>query len=461
MNEEIQIVGRTGYENQTIVHPVGLFFLIVLGLCVMFFQRRWSLLPLLIMACVVSTAQRIVIAGMDFDFLRIMVLFGLTRLFFRKEYTCFIWRPLDVAIVFWTLSSMFFFILRQGDFATVVNRLGFAFDAFGMYFLFRCQIRNWEDIESIIFGAVLLSIPTMIFFIIEQATGKNIFSMFGGVPEITEIREGRIRCQGSFSHSIIAGCFWASLLPLFAGYWWKSSRHRFLTVTGTVASLIIIVCTASSTPIMGVLAAMIGGFFFFLRYRVRAIRWAVLLTLIALHMMMNIPIWHLVSRVGAVGGSTGWHRYNLINQTILNFRQWWFDGCSGNVVEGWGVYAGDVTNQYLLEGIKGGFFTLCCFVAIIIFAFREVGMLWRLQVRNPYRLMMVWLLGVSLFVHCTNFIGVAYFGQIWILWYMVLAMIGSLSAQAICFDVKNHTTCALPKRRPCRNQLIYRVGNNV
>ena len=41
---------------------------------------------------------------------------------------------------------------------------------------------------------------------------------------------------------------------------------------------------------------------------------------------------------------------------------------------------------------------------------------------------MAWALGVSLFIHCVIFIGVSYFGQSMMLWYLMLAMIGSLSA---------------------------------
>jgi hypothetical protein len=142
---------------------------------------------------------------------------------------------------------------------------------------------------------------------------------------------------------------------------------------------------------------------------------------------MKAPVWHLVSRVSAVGGSTGWHRFILIDQTINNFGDWWLTGCSIYTVATWGIWAGDVTNQYILMGVKGGFLTFILFIVLIAIAFREVGILWRLHSRNSYRLAVSWALGVSLFVHCTMFIGVSYFGQILIIWYLLLAMIGSLS----------------------------------
>ena len=458
MNGEMQVVGISEYSGQTTVHPLGLAFVLILGLCILFLPRRWSGLPLLVMACFVSSAQRIVIAGADFDFLRIMVLFGVIRLILRKEYRCFVWRPLDTSMVLWTISSMVFNVLQLGTISTIMNRFGFAFDVFGMYFLFRCLVQGWQDVDINIKGALLISLPLAVLFLLENRTGRNLFSIFGGVPEITAVREGRLRCQGAFSHPILAGCFWASLIPLFAAYWWKSSKYRTWVITGIITSTIIVLCSASSTPVMGVFSAIIGGLFFYFRYQMRLVRWCILLTLITLHMVMNAPVWHLICRVSAVGGSTGWHRYNLIDQAINHFDEWWFSGCSGYAVASWGIHAGDVTNQYILEGVRAGFLTMCTFVAIIVIAFRELGRLGRLQKRNPYQLALSWALGVSLFVHCTNFVGVAYFGQIWILWYLLLAMIGSLSVQTASLTIQAiHPSVSVQQKSHLQNQLTCRV----
>ncbi len=433
MVEEVYIIGDTAYAGHTTVHPLAICTVIVLGISVLFLPRRWSVFPILFMTCFISSAQRIVIAGMDFDFLRIMVLFGVMRLLLRKEYIGFVWKSLDSMVALWVASSVFFFILREGTFGAVINRLGFAFDVFGMYFLFRCLIRSWIDIDRIILSVILISIPVMIFFLLEHGSGRNLFSIFGGVPEITEIRGERLRCQGAFSHPILAGCFWALLMPLIAAYWWKSARDRMIAVIGIIASCIVVICSASSTPVMGVLSAVIGGCFFFLRKYMRFVCMGVILTLIALHLVMNGPVWGLIARIHSVGGSTGWHRYNLINQAIININDWWFSGCSGYTVASWGIHAGDVTNQYVLEGVKGGLITMVLFIAVILTAFRDVGRLCRFQSNHTYQLALSWALGVILFVHCSNFIGVSYFGQIWILWYLLLGMIGSMS----CKKVKN------------------------
>ncbi len=431
MDDVSFVVGTAAYENQTIVHPLGVFAVIVAGLFVLFLQRRWAPLPIIAIACFVSLAQRIVIAGLDFDFLRIVILFGIARVALRKEYLGFAWKPIDKAVLLCTISLSFFYVVHYASFGAVVNRMGVSLNILGTYFLFRCWIRTWTDLDRVILGCIWISIPEAILFLVENQTGRNWFSVFGGVLEVTEIRQGRLRCQGPFTHPILAGCFWSSVIPLAASRWWKPSLgSKLMALIGVFAALTIVICSASSTPVLGTLAAMVGAGFFFLRRHMRAVRWTLLLTLIGLHIVMQGPVWHLIARVSAVGGSTGWHRYNLINQTIVNIRQWWFSGVSTHVIESWGVWAGDVTNHYIAIAVNGGVVTLVLFIAILTFAFGAVGRAWRSQARKPYLTALSWALGVSLFVHCTNFIGITYFGQTFVILYLVLAMIGSMSVAA-------------------------------
>jgi len=389
--------------------------------------RTWAVLPMLVMACFVSSAQRFVIATLDFDFLRILVLFGALRVLVQHEAAGFRWCRLDTAVILWGLSSALFYTVRLGTVAAFVNRLGFCFDAIGMYLLFRCLIRSWQDLDGVVRGFLWISIPLAALFLVERATGRNMFSIFGGVPEITAIREGRLRCQGAYAHAILAGCFWAPILPLLVVRWWKSSQDRVWAVGGSMAALIIIYCCASSTPVLSALSGIVGGGMFWFRRQMKIIRWGVLGVLVTLHVAMNAPVWHLIARVSAVGGSTGYHRYRLIDQTIRHFMDWCVMGCSGHTVLSWGIWMGDVTNQYILEGVRGGFVTMCLFVYCIVLAFSNIGKLWRRQRPQSYKQKLAWALGVSLFAHCCSFIGVSYFGQINILWYMHLAIIGSLS----------------------------------
>lgn len=415
--------GQIGGE--TLIHPVGLAAVLILGIIMLSVPRRWAVLPMMLIACLIPSAQRLVVFGLDFTLLRIMVVFGMLRLLVRGESGRFEWKSIDKVMVFYALSAIFVFTLQVGTLGALVNRLGFAFDALGVYFLFRCLIRDWEDVDRVVLGTTLIAVVVALAFAFEYATRRNVFAVFGGVPSITSIRQGKLRCQGAFSHPILAGCFWASLVPLFAGQWWKGANGRFWAAVGVFSGLFIIGACHSSTPLFGMAAGGIGGLAYYWRRRMREIRWSVVLTLLALQAVMTMPVWHLIHRVSNLGGGgTGYHRYRLIDAFIRRFGEWWFLGTRSTAHWGWGLQ--DVTNQYVLEGVRGGLLTLILFIVVIVFAFRGVGRLWRVSSRDRYHLALSWVIGVSLFVHCMNFIGVSYFGQMYVTWYLTLAMIGSM-----------------------------------
>lgn len=423
--------GGLQWKDVTNIHPLGLTVVLILGMVMLFVPRRWTILPILIIACFISSVQKIVIFSLDFNLLRIMVVFGIVRIFIRGEYKSFTSKSLDKIVILWTISSFLIYTIRIGTVSAMVNRLGFAFDVFGMYFVFRCLVQNWQDIDRVILSCIFISIPVMAAFLYEQSTGHNIFSVFGGVPEMTVVREGRLRCQGAFSHAILAGCFWASLMPLVASQWWKSGKGKFWAITGLIATSTIIVCCASSTPVIGILTGILGGCMYYFRNYMRQIRWGFIISLITLHLVMRAPVWHLISRINVVGGSTGWHRFYLIDNAIKHFNEWWLLGIDSTLHWGPGMY--DITNQFVFEGIQGGIITLALFILVIVYGFMNVGQILKTVAGGFYRYAISWALGVSLFIHCMNFMSVSYFGEIYVAWYLLLALIGSLSVQPKTF----------------------------
>jgi hypothetical protein len=408
------------WSNQTTLHPLGLVAVVVLGCAVVSVRREWAIVPILIMACFVAGAQRLVVGSLDFSLLRIMVLFGWARVLARREFVGFRWQTLDWLILVWALCGTVAYTIQLASVNALVNRLGNAYDAVGMYFLFRWLIRGWRDVEHASLALSLISVPVLLAFVIERATGRNAFSVFGGVPLVTLVRDGRLRCQGAFSHPIMAGCFWAAALPLIASQsWYPEAKSRRLAILGSAGALGIIFLCSSSTPVMGVIFAAAGGVLFGARTRMRVLRWSALLAVVMLAVAMNKPVYHLMARVNLIGGSTGWHRYHLIDQAVEHFPEWAFAGTRSTAH--WGPGLQDITNQYLLEGIRGGAATLVLFLAILTVAFGAVGRLHRLAATQT-EAVSAWALGVVLFVHATSFMGVSYFGQINVLWYLSLAM---------------------------------------
>lgn len=413
------------WANQTELHPVGLAAVMVLGLVMLLVPRRYAIVPFLIMACFVASRQRIVVLTLDFNLLRVLVLFGWMRIFLRAETIGFVWKSLDTVLLLWAISSTAAYTLLYGTQEALINRLGFMFDAAGMYFLFRVLIRNWDDVFAIMHAVIIISIPVALAFLFEKQTGRNVFSIFGGVPEFTVIRQGTLRCQGAFAHPILAGCFWASLAPLIAACWWQNGTRRFISLLGLATSLVVVYTCASSTPMAALAVAGLGATMWPLRHWMRFIVLGLALSLVGLHFVMNAPVWHLISRIDLVGGSTGWHRYHLIDQAIRHFEEWWLLGTTSTADWGWGLL--DVTNQYVIEGVSGGILTLALFVSTLVVAFISVGRLWRSVRDDRAKAVFGWGLGVSLFVHTIVFLAVSYFGQIVMIWYLLLAVIGSLT----------------------------------
>ncbi len=435
--------GHADYVGQTTLHPLGLVLTLACGFAMLFLPRRYAIWPMILMACFVAPAQRVVVFSLNFTLLRLLVVFGWLRVLTRNEVTAFEWKTLDHVMIAYSGTRMFAFTVLWGTADALKNQLGVAFDTLGMYFLFRCLIREWDDITQTVRAFILVSIPVCLAFLAERASGKNAFAFFGGVPEVTMVRAGRLRCQGAFAHPILAGCFWAALMPLIAARWWTAARERLWAIVGLGTCGVIVICCASGTPVMAVMSGLTAGGFFVLRHHMRLVRWGIVLTLISLHLVMKAPVWHLVSRVDVVAGNTGYHRYMLIDQAIRRVGEWWLLGTTSTAHWFWG--AQDVTNQYVLEGAHGGLLTLALFIAAIVLAFRGVGWLWRAAGEHAGRAAMAWALGVSLFVHCMNFLGVSYFGQISFVWYLLLAMIGSVSPLA------GPVSAAAPQRsRRCR-----------
>jgi hypothetical protein len=412
------------FFNQTTLHPLGMAVVLVMGVLTLTLPRRYATFPILVVVCFIPTTQRWVLLGLDFTLLRTMVMFGWLRLMMRGEFKGARMHRIDYAVILFAVVGSAAYTLLRGDFSALVYRAGTSFDALGMYFLFRYLVRTWTDLDRFVSCTILISIPVAVCFLIEKNTGRNPFSIFGGVSEFTHIRDGRLRCRGAYSHPIHAGCFWAALVPLIAYKWHCGRKGRRDAVIGLVCAASIIISCASSTPVVGLAAAAGGMLLFRFRYFMHTIRWGVICMLVLLHLVMEQPVWHLLSRIDIAGGSTGWHRFYLVDQAIKRFGEWCLLGVESTAHWGHGLY--DVTNQYIVEGTRGGFLTLVFFCLIIGFAFAGVGRQVRINRSSKRVQYLAWALGVSLFVHAVNMVATSYFGGIMLGLYGTFGMVGAL-----------------------------------
>jgi len=402
--------------NQTTV-----IITIVLGILTFVIPKKSFLLPFILAACFLPADQRVLIFGLDFTPLRMLVLVGFFRTILWGERLTFKWNSFDKLVLVWAICGALIYIIQWANMRALIYKCGVLFDVIGLYWLFRINISSWGDIKLATKIFAVCSVVLAVFVGLEWATGTNPFAILGRVG--TAVREGRYRCQASFPHSIMLGLFWATLVPLFVGFA-RQDKSKLLFWSAMAASIFIVAATASSTPILTLLIVL----FLLCGYKWRqctvSAGWGILASLIALHIVMQAPVWHLISRISLVGGSTGWHRYILIDRAISHFGEWIFLGCRSTAH--WGRGLSDITNQYILEGVRGGFVTLALFLVLIYMALRTLLRL-SLQNQEHKQQFLAWCLFVAIFGHCIAFFGVSYFGQITVLWYMTLAMVGFLS----------------------------------
>jgi len=410
-------------------------FTLVMGLLTLFLPRRFAVFPLIVTACFITLGQVISVASLHFTMFRIIIFFGLIRIIIRKEAFSIRLHTIDKILIAYVITSATAYILlRSVSAEAFINQLGFIYNSLFLYILFRALIHDIDDIKIILKMLALVVIPLAVAMMIEKATGRNLFSIFGGVPEFTVIREGRLRCQGAFSHPILAGTFGATSLPFMVALWFWGGEKKWIAGLGVMSATIIAITSASSGPLLTYMMILIAMAMWRLRDYMRTVRWCFLLSLIGLHMVMKAPVWALIGKVSEViGMGGGWHRVMLIDAAISHFDEWWLLGTDYTrhwmpTGVSWSEEQADITNQFIAVGIDGGLIAVILFIALIVFCFKNIGTKLKEISSGEFPVKFaLWCMGVVMVGHLASFISVHYFDQIIVFWYLLLALITAVS----------------------------------
>jgi hypothetical protein len=367
-------------------------------------------------ACIVPPDQRIIIFDLDFTTIRFCILAAVLRLYLYGEVRRIKWNTFDKLFFAWAVAGAIIYIAQWRNMGSVIRKSGVLYDALGLYWIFRMSIRSWDDIHRVVKMFAISAIISGPLIIYERVSHVNLFSHLGRA--LTVYHRGRYRCEGPFPHYIMMGLFWVSVVPMFVSYF-AARRSQLLYALAAISALVCVVLSGSSTPLLAMIAIAFLGALWKFRIFGRLIALGAVAMISALHIVMNAPVWHLMSRVNVFYGSTGWHRFYLFDQFVKNIGEWFLLGCRS--VEHWGVYKGDVTNQYVLEGVRGGALTLAIFIIMMVQAVRITGICSIIS-RNRKTRILYWGFCVSILGHCVSFWGVSYFGQIMMLLFFTLTI---------------------------------------
>lgn len=416
-----------GSATETDILPVTFLLLVVASALILMLPRKYVALPFLFASLIIPLGQVVVVAGLHFHVFRILILAGWVRvvasgMLSDPQKAGFTVNSIDRAVIGWVVVNVIAFTLLSQDTAAFINRMGFAYTAMGAYFLARFLIRDGDDVDRVLKLFSYSCATLAVFMILEQQSGRNVFAIFGGVPELTGIRGDRIRAQGPFAHPIIAGTLGATLFPLFFGMLWWAKKSRMVSSIGMVAALVMTITSSSATPLLALAAGIAALLFWPFRNQMRPFRWGLVIMLVGLHMVMQAPVWALIARINVIGGSSD-HRYELVNRTILHFWDWWLLGARD--LESWGYLMHDTVNEYVGQAVNGGLLGLTLFITILVRCFRCIGLARKAAEKDPLLERGHWALGAWLFANVVAFFGNTYFDQTIVTWYVLLAMISA------------------------------------
>jgi len=368
-------------------------------------------------ACIIPQDQRIIIFDLDFTTIRFCIIFAILRLYFCNEVRRIKWNAFDKLFFTWVIVGAVVYSIQWHNMRAVIFKCGTLYDSLGLYWIFRMTIVSWGDIHRVVKMFAIFAVISAPLIMYERITHNNLFAHMGHVKGA--FHAGRFRCEGPFPHFIMMGLFWASLIPIFVSYF-VARRSKLFYTLASLSALVCVVLSASSTPYMTVVAIVFFGALWKYRRYGRLIVLGIGVATFALHVVMNSPVWHVVCNIKVFSGSTGWHRFILFDQFVKNIGEWFLLGCHG--VEHWGIFKGDITNQYVLEGVRGGAITLVIFIILVVQAVRITGIC-SMASRNRETRILYWGFCVSILGHCVSFWGVSYFGQIMMLLFFTMAIV--------------------------------------
>ncbi len=433
-----------GGASATLIHPLALLAMIA-GIGLILYLPRPKLIGCLIpLAILVPLSQQLYVAGVHVFVLRALVLTGIGRMLWtglasKNRVLPYGFTIVDKLFLFWALSRAAAVVLLYKEMGAVTNQAGFLWDSLGGYFLMRFALRDKDDVARCIRALAGVACLLALTMANEKLRNQNVFGFLGGTPIIPTVRDGAIRAQGPFAHPILAGSFGATLFCLFA-WLWQSGKGKMLAAAGIVASGVMVICSASSTPLFAYVAGIGAVLFWPFRKRMRLIRWGIACGLIALHLVMKAPVWFLIAHIDVVAGNSGYHRAMLIDTFVRHFKDWWLIGTNQTGTWGWDMW--DLSNQFVAEGETGGLLTLTLFIAIIAKSFGRIGDSRKRVRRNRNEEWLLWLLGGALFTNCVAYFGISYFDQTAIAWYALLSMITVATAPILVRQKKSQPIAA-------------------
>lgn len=385
-------------------------------------------------ALYLTQAQCVLIAGFNLYAVRFVELAGFLRVMIRREFSFSSLTKVDrIFLLLYSYTAMVY-VLRATE--GLANVIGTSVDAFLCYFTFRGLIGDLLDFQWFLRAFLILLVPYTALVIVESLTLQNPFAVIGA-STIPWLREGRARCTGSFRYASLLGTFGVSFMPLYFGLTFVRAS-RILAWIGVGLCVVIVWASNSGGPLSGLAAVVLGWLLWKVRAKMRMVRWVMVSLIVALALLMKAPVWYLLARASNIVGGDGWHRAYLIDVALQHLDKWWLAGMPIKETADWFPYTiavtggADITNAFIAFGLTAGLTSLVLYIMLMVRGFNSLGTALAAVRYNSKDAseaeFILWGLGVMFAAHVVNQLGVPYFDQFYLIWFMQLAAISGISA---------------------------------
>jgi len=437
---------------------VTLTFALVLSVLVLTLRPKYALVAYIIGLLWYPAYLAVSIGTIDILVGRFVVAVLLMRCYFDDKIRCkFKWNRLDTLV---TLSMVVYvgaYLITQVNpiAQTLEGRAGFVMDTWCAYLAARFIVTDRSKLISIVKCIAIAMVPLAILGVIEAFTGWQPFAplwrfspWFRGGRFVSEGRWGLARAVGPFSHAILFGGVFAMFLPLI--YYFRREKGNWGSLTYIISGIVMLgaLSSMSSGPWVMVIVVIFCLVMEKHKQLIKPMFIFLVFSCISIGIASNRPFYHVIASWANPLGGASWHRARLIDLAIENFDEWWMVGY-GDKDPGWGQYLGmgrtDVTNEYILNGVRYGILGIIALCAVLAKAFRDLISTYR-RMRDPALKSLCWAFGSLLFSVAVAWMSVSFFGQLSTLVYCSFGMIGSLCSPGFNWQIPNRIS--IVQRRP-------------
>lgn len=412
----------------TVLNPAVALGMLLAIVLILTLPRRKAFVPFLLAFFMVPDSQILVLAGVHFTMPQVLILTVLARIAtFRgkgaEERFPGGFNAIDRVVLLWASVTLVMFYLQFMEMQALIKGLGDFIIYLGGYLAVRFLVPDGETVRRTISMLAVICLTYSIFMMAEQFTRHNVFSQLGVPP--TTVRTGHVRSEGMIGN-LYSGGLAGVVFPLFV-WLWTERKFRKMALVGLISAVTIVYATYASTSWLGLGGSLIGLGFWPLRRRMRLIRRGIVCMLVGLHLVMHGPVWSLIEKIDLTGGSSSYHRYMLIDNTIRHFGAWWFCGFPDHGAWGWDMY--DLCNQFIYVAVTSGLTALILYIAIYKRSFKAIGDARKRVSGNRKQEWLLWCFGCALFGTVVASFGVNYMTHLMVCFLYIVVCISAMIAE--------------------------------